>query len=566
MLLETPLLSGWVLTADDLQEADEQAMRPEGFSLPGALELREFADLLGFEEEEKAPEEAPAGRAFSLPAMLPCWAKGSACLSREIDFSRMAGDHAMLTIDHLCGSGEIKLGERTLYSFGKGIPSARIDLTDDLRLGRKQTLSICFDDAKGAGVCGAVLLKTTMTAHFEEIDLTPDPVSQTLKADIRCHLSRAGTYGIRVACVPDEENAASPWQEARFLQAQAGEAKLSVTVSMRAKRFEAGNPYDAPVIKLTLHAFESPKDKRGTLLDAATLMTGYAGDAPRAYVPLTAEECVLNPDALISGAKRLNAHALFLPVPASDLLYRRAALEGVALVPYSPDGKAESKNPCASPVKTPNPQALAAMTDAEVCIQLCGMTSAPPTADPQAIDRELMLDAAGREIDLAAPEVAKRLTELRALLIRLRAEAARQKMVSGALCAPGEWREDAVAKALKQALSPLHLSALPLRGAWWAQSVFSASLYAFIPPEMRNGVYTAEAVLLTEQGETLASFKRDIGERNAPLGIIKARLPDHACALTLRTRLLRSGAVVEMQEIPVYVGERGPLEAAFLEI
>jgi len=201
-----------------------------------------------------------------------------------------------------------------------------------------------------------------------------------------------------------------------------------------------------------------------------------------------------------------------------------------------------------------------------VCIRLCGMVSAPPAADPQALDRELMRDAAGREIDMAAPDAAERFMELRALQIRLRAEAARQGQVSSALCAPGEWREDAVEKALMQALCPLHLSALPLRGAWWAQSAFSASLQAFIPPEMKNGVYTAEAALLTEQGEALASFRQDLSGKNAPLGIIKARLPGHACVLTLRMRLLRSGAVVETQEIPVYVGERGPLEAAFFGI
>jgi hypothetical protein len=53
MLLEMPLLSGWTLTADELREAEEPVKRPEGFSLPGALELKEFADLLGLEEEEE---------------------------------------------------------------------------------------------------------------------------------------------------------------------------------------------------------------------------------------------------------------------------------------------------------------------------------------------------------------------------------------------------------------------------------------------------------------------------------------------------------------------------------
>ena len=332
---------------------------------------------------------------------------------------------------------------------------------------------------------------------------------------------------------------------------------------MRAERFVSGRAYDPSVLKLTLHAFEGREDRRGILLDARTLMTGYPGDMPRAYVPLTAKECAMNPDALLADAKQLHIDALFLPVPASDLLYRRAALEGVALLLYTPEGGAGMCNPCVSPVKKPDAQALCAISPAAACVQLCGMPSMPPVPDAQALDRELLMDAAGRAIDADAPDVIRRMGQLRALQIRLRVEAARQGQYTGALCAPGEWRDPAIAEALSAALNPLHLSTLPLRGAWWTQSSFSATLQAFIPEDMKNGTYAAEAALVTEAGDAIASFRRDVGAQRGTLGVIEGRLPDHACVLTLRTRLMRSGAVVEEQEIPVYVGERGPLEAAF---
>ena len=44
---------------------------------------------------------------------------------------------------------------------------------------------------------------------------------------------------------------------------------------------------------------------------------------------------------------------------------------------------------------------------------------------------------------------------------------------------------------------------------------------------------------------------------------VEAQLPEHACVLTLRTSLTLHGDVLEESSIPVYVGERGPLEAAF---
>ena len=47
------------------------------------------------------------------------------------------------------------------------------------------------------------------------------------------------------------------------------------------------------------------------------------------------------------------------------------------------------------------------------------------------------------------------------------------------------------------------------------------------------------------------------------LGVIEAQLPDVPCTLELTCRLLAGETAVETHALPVYVGERGPLEAAF---
>ena len=59
-----------------------------------------------------------------------------------------------------------------------------------------------------------------------------------------------------------------------------------------------------------------------------------------------------------------------------------------------------------------------------------------------------------------------------------------------------------------------------------------------------------------------AGFRVDIRENDASY-LLEAELPGAPCVLTLSTRLLAGDAVLEQSALPVYVGERGPLEAAF---
>ena len=69
-------------------------------------------------------------------------------------------------------------------------------------------------------------------------------------------------------------------------------------------------------------------------------------------------------------------------------------------------------------------------------------------------------------------------------------------------------------------------------------------------------------MLEDDEGEALAQVCVSVN-RSGYIGVIEAQLPDHPCVLTLRCMLLRGGEVIEESVLPVYVGERGPLEAVF---
>ena len=193
--------------------------------------------------------------------------------------------------------------------------------------------------------------------------------------------------------------------------------------------------------------------------------------------------------------------------------------------------------------------------------QLCSMTALPRTVDGTLTPRELLFEAAGRALDPGEEGVRGVLTWLCAVSVRLRAEAARQGRFTGRLCAPGALTSGDVCDALRTAFAPLHLSALPLYGAWWTGTRFSASLEVFIPPQ-EDRPLTAVAVLEDENGETLAQLRVPCA-RSGHVGVLEALLPEQPCALTLVCRLLCEGETLEEHAQPVYVGALGPLEAAF---
>ena len=116
---------------------------------------------------------------------------------------------------------------------------------------------------------------------------------------------------------------------------------------------------------------------------------------------------------------------------------------------------------------------------------------------------------------------------------------------------------------MQTALAPTHISALPLRGAWFAGSRFSASIRAFVEPEKSADDLIVRAYLEDENGKKLATLKRPCPPDGGEIGLLECTLPHSVCVLTLFASLSRGNQVMEQNQIPVYVGKKGMLEAAF---
>ena len=194
---------------------------------------------------------------------------------------------------------------------------------------------------------------------------------------------------------------------------------------------------------------------------------------------------------------------------------------------------------------------------------LCGLTACPRTPPADATPAELLFEAAGRELDTQSPNIAAVLLWLRAVRVRLLAEAARQNRFSGALCPPGVWQDEDVFAALQTALAPTHVGVLPLCGAWFAGSKFSASIHAFVDERDAGDNLIVRAWLENDDGERLAALKRPCPPRGGEIGILECALPNNACVLTLCASLSKGAEIIEQNQIPVYVGVKGMLEAAF---
>ena len=301
------------------------------------------------------------------------------------------------------------------------------------------------------------------------------------------------------------------------------------------------------------------------LCDSATLMCGYAAKTPDAWLPLERTAAFAEPKRIVDDLKALRVPAISLDVVAPDALYRTLSRSGIAVRQYMPENhpmhEALSRFPGVFLSDVPEPDPSISLEAS--AWQLCSMVSAPRTLDETLTPKELLREASGLPLDPKDTSVHDALLWLRALSIRLHAEAARQKRYHGALCAANEPSQPDVAAALRAAFAPLHLSVLPLCGAWWTGTRFSATLEAFIPVGLYEDKLHAQAVLEDDEGRELARFDVLCRSAGGYLGVIEAALPDHPCVLELTTRLLHDGKTVEESTLPIYVGQRGPLEAAF---
>lgn len=580
-------LTRWEIFARELPEEMTGFTRPSGFVLPGAKALEGFADLLGGSAESDSlpqpegpePESAP----FALPAMLPEALEGPVSLRREIDFGGLIGDRVMLTIDHIIGNGRILLGERTLCAFDSARFTAdalgaahdmtaqpcmlAVDLTDALELGRKETLIIAFDERRPAGLPGPVMLHATSGASMTRVSLMPDAREQTVEIRALVTAKKPGHYVLRAQAFTQNAQANAARETALTLEA--GEAKqVQFSLPLACAPFMPGVPFNPPAVKIQLFARKEKAHTEGLLCDSATLIAGHAVKAPENWVPLDHASAFCNPRKTIDQLKALRVPAVSLSIPAPDSLYRALSRAGIAVRQYMPKDHplhtALCRLPCVSLTDAPEPDAAVSLEAS--AWQMCSMISAPRMLDEALTARELLLEASGMPLDSKDEGVRNVLLWLRSVSVRLRAEASRRQRYFGALCTANEWKQDDIADALRTAFAPLHLSALPLCGAWWTGTHFSASLEAFIPKDTfgSDARLTARAVLEDSEGTELARLEAPCRHIGGYVGVIEAALPDHPCVLELTAQLVLAGEVIEESTLPVYVGERGPLEAAFV--
>jgi len=590
-MMMRPLLASWRIRADELPDRLLDAERPApAFTLPGANALAGFASLIGEEETEEIPASAEKEDApFPLPAMLPEDVTGSAELYLNVDFGALPGDRAVLIFLEIAGSGEILLGDTAVARFG-GAPDAMAqaaakitavpcalaaDLTDALRRGRKETLTIRFDDSRPAGVPGPVFLHTSGGGHLSALTVSPAAAARTMTVRARIHAGKEGRYALRVTPQPQKPgDALEPAREITCTLNPMESRDCTLSLAVSGDAFSVGAPYRHTALRAELFYMDG---KAAVPCESALIAAGYPGRPALYYIPLTPGEACGSCGSLIDALRAVHIHGVSLSAPAPDSFYLAAARAGLSVRQYMPDDCSAAarlaRHPCVYPdLPGAYPRANAAgegISAEEAAWQLCGMAGMPRTPDPDYTPADLLYDAAGRRLNAADEGVSAVLAWLTAVNIRLRAEAARQRRYTGALCAAGQWTQPDVSDALRTALAPLHLSALPLLGAWWTGTHFSASLEAFVSEEEIElySALTAYAVLEDEEGRQLARLKQPFRPRprgeGAPIGVIEATLPDTPCVLTLTCRLLIGDTVLEESTLPVYVGLRGPLEAAF---
>ena len=570
-------LTQWSLHGENLPERLFETEKKTSFSLPGADALSAFADLIG--------DEAPAhemdkedGVPYCSGALFDSDIAGSVSLKREIDFGAAEGDFALFAFEHIAGSGSVLLGGEEIARFGGDITKALrhaydmtgmpcslcLDVTPWLMRGKRETLELRFDDARPAGVCGAAFFRVSSHAHLSRVSIQADATRRTMTLRARITAHQAGRYVLRAQIIPGEMAEEMPDARETDVTISAGDEKsLQMSMEVSAPSFVPGKAYAAPAMKIQL--FYRPERLRGDglLCDDALLMCGYGAAAPRIWLPVSGQQAQGDAQALIERIQALGITAISLDTPAPDGLYRALLGAGVGAVGHVSEEIRPlfTRYPCLTLMDFP--PAGDDVSPAAAAWQMMGSVAFPRAIDETLTPGEMMDEACGRRMDLDLPGVSDALAWLRAVQIRLRAEAVRQGRYQGPICSMQDLESGDVCDALRTAFASLHLSALPLSGAWWTGTRFSASLEAFVPEHvLRDGPVDALAVLEDDEGKELARVYVPCS-RGGYLGVIEYSLGDDPCVLTLSMSISRAGDVLEQSAFPIYVGERGPLEAAF---
>ena len=553
-------LTRWRIRASRLPERlTEDAPFDTSFRLPGADALSAFADLLGGMSDEPGDDAQTLQEAdFTLPAAIPDDINGAVELTVELDFGALCADDAELTLELVRGRGRVLADDMPLCTFQNPKDGfLRVPLTRALHAGRRQTIRLCFDVSRPAGVLGPVNLHLMTCARLRDIVLLPDAKTQTVRLRATLAAMETGRYVLRAraACKGD----AWPVHDLP-ISLTAGEPQtVEMTLPLPGKPFVPGQPADGPSICVQLLR----QGRNGALCDETTLLCGYSGQPANYDIPLLPSEC-LDPDALLARIGRMRLFGVRLDAPAPDCFYRTMTLAGVSVLhPFATEAMRArlSRHACVSFGDAPLPR-MRSLPALDAWL-LCGLTACPRTPPADASPAELLFEAAGRELDAQSPNIAAVLLWLRAVRVRLLAEAARQNRFSGALCPPGVWQDADVFAALQTALAPTHVSVLPLCGAWFAGSTFNASVCAFVDEQDADGDLIVRAWLEDDDGHHLASLKRPCPPRGGEIGLLTCALPNEACVLTLCASLSKGDEIIEQSQIPVYVGVKGMLEAAF---
>ena len=387
-------LTHWRIRAARLPERlTEDTLFDASFRLPGADALSAFADLLGGAPDEdcgSAPDMQEVD--FTLPAAIPADVSGTVELAVELDFGTLCADDAELTLELVRGKGRVLADDMPLCAFQNPKDGfLRVPLTRALHAGRKQTIRLCFDASRPAGVLGPVNLRLTTRARLRDVVLLPDAAARIVRLRATLAAMETGRYVLRArtACKGD----VLPMHDLP-VSLTAGEPQtVEMTLPLPANPFMAGRAADGPSLRVQLFT----QGRHGALCDETTLLCGFGGQPASYDMPLLPSEC-LDPDALLARIGRMRLFGVRLDAPAPECFYRTMTLAGVSVLhPFATEAMRErlARHACVSFGDAP----LARMRNLPALDAwlLCGLTACPRTPPADTTPAELLFEAAGRE-------------------------------------------------------------------------------------------------------------------------------------------------------------------------
>ncbi|MFR5788063.1 MAG: hypothetical protein ACLUHE_13810 [Christensenellales bacterium] len=281
----------------------------------------------------------------------------------------------------------------------------RVPLAHALHAGRRQTLRLCFDASRPAGVLGPVCLHLTTRARLRDIALWPDAQTKTVRLRAALSAMETGRFVLRAraACAGE----ALPVHDLP-VSLTAGEPQtVEMTLPLPENRSSPANQRTA-----LPSAFSS--SRRGGTARSATSSRCCAAIPARPRNTIFRCSRRMSRSRRAAGAHRaaVSARRSAGRARAGCILPRDDAFRRVrpaSLCDAGPAGSAGA--PCLRRLRrraAPRMRSLPAL-DAWL---LCGLTACPRTPPADATPAELLLEAAGRELDAQSPNIA-------AVLLRL---------------------------------------------------------------------------------------------------------------------------------------------------